>query len=70
MSKRKETVSRIVLDNGTSVTVSVRDGLMADDLVIQGMKAEGYRAITGRDVFPIVTRKLRDYLIRTGRILE
>lgn len=67
---RKEESSRILLDNGDAVTIRVMDGLVVDDLVIQGMKAEGYRVMTGRDVFPEVGRGIKDYLIQTGVILE
>ena len=70
MAKRKEVVRRVVLANGRAMNVRVMDGLLADDLLIQGMKAEGYRVMTGRDAFPAVTRKLRDYLIRTGVLQE
>lgn len=67
---RKEVSSHVHLKTGTAITVRVVDGLLVDDLVILAMKAEGYRVITGRDVFPTVNRKLRDYLIRTGVFLE
>ena len=69
MSRREES-SRILLDTGEAVTIRVLDGLIVDDLVIQGMKAEGYRVMTGRDVFPEVGRDIKDYLIQTGVILE
>jgi hypothetical protein len=68
--KRKESIQRVVLDGGRAINVRVMDGLLIDDLLIQGMKAEGYRVMTGRDVFPTIDRKLKDYLIRTGVILE
>ncbi len=70
MAQRREITRRIVLDGGKAVNVRVMDGLLIDDILIQGMKAEGYRVMTGRDVFPTVSRKLKDYLIRTGLILE
>jgi hypothetical protein len=63
---RKEVESRVVLANGQAVNIRMMDGLLIDDLLIQGMKAEGYRLITGEDVFPDITRKLKDYLIHTG----
>lgn len=68
--QRKETIQRVVLANGTAVTMRVLDGLLMDDVLVQGMKAEGYRVMTGRDVHPYTTRKIKDYLIRTGIILE
>lgn len=68
--RRKETSQRVVLDDGTAITIKVLDGLLIDDLLISGMKAEGYRVMTGRDVFPTVDRKLKDYLIKTGVIQE
>jgi tRNA U34 5-carboxymethylaminomethyl modifying enzyme MnmG/GidA len=67
---RREESSRVFLDTGEAVTIKVMDGLIVDDLVIQGMKAEGYRVMTGRDVFPEVNRDIKDYLIQTGVILE
>ncbi len=70
MSKIKETVRRVVLENGRTINMTVRDGLLPEHLIIQGMKAEGYRVMTGRDAFPTVSRKLKDYLIRTGIIVE
>ncbi len=41
-----------------------------DDILVQQMKAVGYRVMTGRSVHPPPSRKLKDYLIRTGIILE
>lgn len=70
MPKIKERKQRVLLENGRAVEVVVRDGLLVDHLLVQGMKAEGYRVMTGRDVFPSITRKLKDYLIRTGVISE
>ena len=70
MSKFKEITKRVILKDGRAVEVTVRDGLLIDHLLIQGMKAEGYRVMTSRDVFPVVTRKLKDYLIRIGVIPE
>lgn len=67
---RKEVLKRIVLDNGTAVNVRVLDGLLIDDVLIQQMKAEGYRVMTGQDAHPSTSRKIKDYLIRTGVILE
>lgn len=67
---RKETTQRILLKDGNAITVRVLDGLLIDDIVVLAMKAEGHRIITGRDVFPRVTRKLKDYLIRTGVLSE
>lgn len=70
MAKRKEVSQRIILDDGRAVNVRIMDGILVDDLVIQGMKAEGYRVMTGRDAAPVVSRKTKDYLIRTGVIPE
>ncbi len=70
MAKIKETVRRVIFEGGRAVEMTVRDGLLPEHLIIQGMKAEGYRVMTGRDAFPTVTRKLKDYLIRTGVLLE
>ena len=68
--KRKEVSRRIILKDGTAITVRVMDGILVDDLLIGGMKAEGYRVMTGKDAFPEITRKLKDYLIKTGVIQE
>lgn len=65
---RKEIVSRVVLPDGRAIRIRVSDGLLIDDILISGMKAEGYRVVTGNDVFPEVTRKIKDYLIKTGVI--
>lgn len=70
MAERKEESTRIVLTNGDAVTVTVRDGLIIDDLIVQGIKAEAFRIMTGRDVYPEVGRDLKDYLIKTGVILD
>jgi hypothetical protein len=64
--KRKESTSRVVLQDGRAVNIRVMDGLIVDDLLINGMKAEGYRLMIGEDVFPTVTRDLKDYLLRAG----
>lgn len=64
--KRKESTSRVVLQDGRAVNIRVMDGLIVDDLLINGMKAEGYRLMIGEDVFPVVTRDLKDYLLRAG----
>ena len=70
MATRKETTSRIVLANGTTLDIRMLDGVLIDDLLIQGIKAEGYRVITGREVFPDINRKTLDYLLRIGVITE
>lgn len=70
MADRKVVTQRVILDDGTAVTVRVLDGILIDDILISGMKAEGYRVMTGKDVFPGVDRKLKDYLIKTGVIQE
>jgi hypothetical protein len=66
--KRKETTTRVVLEDGRAVNIRVMNGLLVDDVLIQGMKAEGYRLITNEDAFPEVTRTIKDYLIKTGVI--
>jgi hypothetical protein len=70
MANRKVTSQRVVLDDGTAITVTMLDGIMVDDLLISGMKAEGYRVMTGKDAFPSIDRKLKDYLIKTGVLQE
>jgi len=67
---RKEKSIRILLNSGVAVKATVLDGLVIDDIVTQGMRAEGYRVLTGRDVFPAVGRDIKDYLIKTGIILD
>ena len=66
--KRKEVSQRVILDDGTAITIKVLDGILIDDLLISGMKAEGYRVMTGIDNFPTIDRTLKDYLIKTGVI--
>ncbi len=68
--KRKEVSQRVVLDDGTAITIRVMDGILVDDLLISGMKAEGYRVMTSIDTFPTIDRKVKDYLIKTGIIQE
>jgi hypothetical protein len=67
---RREEKVRILLSSGEAVTATVSDGLVIDDIMVQGMKAEAYRVVTGKDVFPDIGRDLKDYLIRTGVILD
>jgi len=67
---RRESSVRILLDSGEAVTATVMDGMVIDDLVVQGAKAEAYRVITGNDVFPEIGRDLKDYLIKTGVLLD
>lgn len=62
--------NRIILTDGSAVTVTVSDGILIDDILIGGMKAEGYRVITGRDIFPVVGRDIKDYLIKEGLIKD
>lgn len=65
---RKEKELKITLENGQSLIIRVLDGIVIDDLLIQGMKAEGFRVVTGEDVFPTIDRRLKDFLIRIGVI--
>lgn len=69
MARKKKSV-RMVLSSGEAVTATVMDGFVIDDLVAQGMRAEGYRVLTGKDVFPETGRDLKDYLIKTGVLLD
>lgn len=62
--KRRVLSRRIILKDGTALNVRMLDSLLIDDLLIQGMKAEGFRVMTGRDVFPSILKKVKDYLIR------
>jgi hypothetical protein len=61
---RRALRKRVIFRNKNAINLVATDGLLPDDLLIQGMKAEGYRVMTGRDVFPSYGRKIRDYLIR------
>lgn len=70
MPQRKVVQRRVLLDDGSAITITAMDGILTDDLLISGMKAEGYRVMTGKDVFPEVDRKVKDYLIKTGVIQE
>lgn len=70
IKRRKEVNQRVVLEDGTAITIRVMDSILIDDLLINGMRAEGYRVMTGRDVFPTIDRKIKDYLIKTGVIQE
>ncbi len=70
MAQRKILSKRVLLEDGTAITVTAMDGILTDDILISGMKAEGYRVMTGKDVFPSVDRRVKDYLIKTGVIQE
>lgn len=70
MAARKVVTKRVLLDDGTAITITALDAILIDDLLISGMKAEGYRVMTGREAFPAVDRKIKDYLIKTGVIQE
>lgn len=70
MMVRKDVRTRIVLDDGTALELRVLDGLLVDDVLIQGAKAEGYRVMTGKDVFPTTSRDVKDYLLRLGFVTE
>ncbi len=67
---RKENSSRLLLPDGVAVTVRVLDSYLIDDVVTHGAKAEAYRVSTGKDLFPTLDRKIKDYLIKVGVILE
>ena len=67
---RSDQSKRILTKSGDAITVRVLDGIIIDDLVVQGVKAEAYRVITGKDVFPDPGRDIKDYLIKTGRIVD
>ncbi len=68
--QRKEVRTRIILADGTALNLRMMDGVLPEDLIIQGAKAEGYRIKTGRDAFPTVGRNIKDYLLRFGTITE
>lgn len=70
MAQRKAINRRVILTDGTAVTITVSDGILIDDILISGMKAEGYRVMTSKDVFPQVGRRVKDFLIKTGIIQE
>ena len=55
---------RVIFKDKNAINVTMYDGILPDDLLIQGMKAEGYRVMTGRDVAPVYGRRVRDYLVR------
>lgn len=67
---RKDLKRRILLDDGTALELRVLDGLLVDDVLVQGAKAEAYRVMTGKDVFPSTGRSIKDYLIRLGFVTE
>lgn len=67
---RKDLKTRVILADGTALEIRALSGLLVDDVLIQGAKAEGYRVMTGRDVFPSTGRDIKDYLIRLGFVTE
>jgi len=66
VARRQEVRTRLQQHDGSFVTVIVRDGLLPEDLVIRGAKLEGYRLMTGRDVWEPPGRDLKDYFLRLG----
>ena len=70
MAQRKESTIKSFTSGGLAVDVRVMDGIFIEDLIIQGMKAEGFRIITGNFRPPSITRDLKDYLIKLGVITE
>ncbi len=69
MARKKRTIKTFSA-TGDPITVTVLDGLFVEDLVIQGMKAEAYRVITGNTRDFVVSRDLKDYLIKLGIVTE
>lgn len=67
---RKDVRTRIVLQDGTALELRALDGLLVDDVLLQGAKAEAYRVMTGKDVFPTTGRDIKDYLFRIGFVTE
>jgi hypothetical protein len=67
---RKDVRTRIITSDGTALELRILDGLLVDDVCIQGAKAEGYRVMTGKDVFPTTGRDIKDYMIRLGFVTE
>lgn len=70
MATRKEVTRRIIKDDGSALTIRVIDGAVIDDLLVASAKAEAYRVVTGKDVFPDFNRTLKDTLIKIKRIPE
>jgi len=57
---------RIALANGRVYDIEVSDGILPEDILIQGAQAAGYQLITGEDRFFIPDRGVRDFLVRVG----
>lgn len=70
MADRKEESTRILLNDGSATTITLRNGMIIDDIIVQGIKAEAYRIMTGKDVFPTIDRNIKNYLIKIGVILD
>jgi len=70
MARRKEATTSVYLPDGTRMFIKVMDGLLPEDLIVQGAKAEGYRIITGKDKFPVIDKKTKDYLVRLDILPE
>ena len=68
MPARREYISKITLPDGSVMDIKMLDGINIDDILIQGIKAEGYRVITKLENFPVIDRKVTDYLLRLGVI--
>lgn len=70
MTLRKEETIKTYTSKGGAVNVRILDGIFIEDLLIQGMKAEGFRVITGSSRHPNITRDLKDFLIKLGVVSE
>lgn len=70
MADPVKTLVQRVTNKSVTYTLTITDGLLIDDILIIGAKAEAFRVVTGKNRFPVVSRSLKDYLIRTGVLLE
>lgn len=70
MARRQAVQTTITQPDGTRITMSVLDGLLPEDLVILGMKCEGYRLLTTRDAWSAPSKAIKDYLVRTDTVQE
>lgn len=64
MYQRKESIRRVVLEDGTAINVRILDGILIEDLMIQHAQARGFQEVTGISKSALIQRDIKDYLIR------
>lgn len=64
MYQRKESTTRLVLDDGSATDFKFVDGLLIEDIMLQHAHATGYSIVLGVDSPAKIGRDIKDYLIK------